>query len=330
MDAATLSQAMGGAESLSRYRALCPAFNQAMVLANITTVQRAAMWCAQLGHESLGLSAMEEFASGAAYEWRADLGNTQPGDGVRFKGRGPIQVTGRSNYTRLSQWAFVKGLVPTAKFFVDNPTQLASDKYGFLGAVWYWTAARDMNSFADRGDIEGASVAVNGGYNGYQDRVARWNRCLAIGAALLPESEFLMSLDDNQQITVLGASIQTGQAQETRTADEKGNALPEGLRTLGPRVQRHSQYYNVDGNPRFAKARQKLAYLRAMTMDLWNELVFDGYTAQVADPQLDEGKYGSPVGFIIATHGNSRKSLLILQRLAKAQGVDVSDIVGKE
>lgn len=187
MDAQTLARAMGNAVSSERYEQLAPAFNAAMIAADCTTVDRAAMWCAQIGHESGGLRWMEEIADGTDYEWRGDLGNNQPGDGRRFKGRGPIQVTGRANYGQLSRWAHGRGLVPTSTYFVDNPAELSSDRYGFLGAVWYWTSARPMNTYADNSDIVGATRAVNGGTNGLPDRQLRWNRCREeIGAALLP------------------------------------------------------------------------------------------------------------------------------------------------
>lgn len=185
MDGQTLSAAMSGTLSLARYEQLAPAFSAALDAAGCTTIDRVAMWCAQIGHESAGLKYMEEIASGAAYEGRRDLGNLQPGDGRRYKGRGPIQVTGRANYASLSRWAFSRGLVPTATFFVDQPVQLASDAYGFLGAVWYWTSARAMNRYADACDIEGATRAVNGGLNGLADRRQRWERCRAMGATLL-------------------------------------------------------------------------------------------------------------------------------------------------
>jgi putative chitinase len=183
--AQVLSDAMGGEVSLDRYGQLLPAVSASLAFCQCTTVDRIAMWCAQLGEESGGLQWMEELASGAEYEGRTDLGNTQPGDGERFKGRGPIQITGRSNYTRLSQWAAGQGLVPSPTFFVDDPAQLASDQYGFVGVDWYWTVARPMNSYADNGDILGATQAVNGGTNGLADRTDRWNRCRAMGAALL-------------------------------------------------------------------------------------------------------------------------------------------------
>ena len=186
-----LSQAMGGTLSLDRYAQLLPRVVAALQGCECNTVNRIALWMSQVGTESAGLRYMEEIASGQEYQGRADLGNTQPGDGPRFKGRGPIQVTGRNNYTTLSKWAFERNLVPSATFFVDQPEQLGSDQYGFIGVIWYWTSARDMNKFADASDIEGGSIAVNGRRrdtgraNGIEDRIARWNRCRNMGNDLL-------------------------------------------------------------------------------------------------------------------------------------------------
>lgn len=187
MDASTLAAAMGCSRAVADRHVV--AFNSAMLAAHCTTINRAAMWCAQLGHESAGLRYMAEIASGAAYEGRRDLGNIHPGDGRRFKGRGPIQVTGRANYTAVSRWAHGRNLVPSPTFFVDHPAELASDRYGFIGPVWYWTVARaSINSLCDRGDVRGVTRLINGGYNGLADRLARWTRCLRLGAALLPSA----------------------------------------------------------------------------------------------------------------------------------------------
>lgn len=187
MDANALSEVMGGTLPLSRYEQLLPAFNQAMIQAGITTPLRAAHWCSQLGHESGGLKWMEEIADGSAYNGRTDLGNTRPGDGPRFKGRGPIQVTGRYNYTNVSKWAHSKGLVPTATYFVDNPKELASDTYGFIGPVWYWTVARaNLNTLCDADNVVGVTKAINGGTNGLADRMTRLKKAKAMGGRLLP------------------------------------------------------------------------------------------------------------------------------------------------
>lgn len=186
MDARTLSEVMGGALSLARYQELLPAYLRLMQWANINTVDRAAMLAAQLGHESVGLKYQQEIHDGSNYEGRRDLGNVYPGDGRRFRGHGWIQVTGRGNHTAVSKWAHEKGLVPTPTFFVDNPAALGDDQYCWVGPAWYWTVARpQINSLSDARDLEGVTRAINGGTNGLNDRRARYQRALTMGAHLL-------------------------------------------------------------------------------------------------------------------------------------------------
>lgn len=204
MDAQTLAKAMDNRVSMARYEELAPAFNRALIQAGCTTVLRVTMWCSQIGHESGGLKWMEEIADGSAYEGRKDLGNTQPGDGRRFKGRGPIQVTGRFNYSRLSQWAHQQGYVGSPTKFVDEPTLLSLPEYGFLGAVWYWVVARNMNAFADAENLIGATQAVNGGQHGIDDRRKFYYRALALGDALLPSEEPDMAKADEVFEQLLG------------------------------------------------------------------------------------------------------------------------------
>lgn len=186
MDAATLAAVMGNVAGVPYAQYLGP-FLDGMTAAQCTTVNRAAMWCAQLGEESGGLQWMEEIADGSAYEGRKDLGNTEPGDGKRFKGRGPIQLTGRANYTLFSEWAHSRGFVDQFDYFVQNPLLVAQPRWGLLAASWYWTVARvRLNAYADAGDMVSATRAINGGTNGLADRTARWNRALTFGARLLP------------------------------------------------------------------------------------------------------------------------------------------------
>lgn len=203
MDAETLSAAMGGSLSLARYRALLPSFEQGMRAAGITTPLRAAMFCAQLGHESVGLKWLVEIwgptSQQLTYEGRANLGNNRPGDGYRFRGRGAIMITGRSNFSNLSRWAHSKGMVPSPTFFVDYPDQLATDKYYMTGAVWYWTVARPhLNTLSDNRQLTEATKAINGGTYGLDDRRNRYNRCLNLGAKLLPSEDDFMGLSEKE------------------------------------------------------------------------------------------------------------------------------------
>ena len=180
----TLAQAMGYTPGVD-YTAMLPHIENAMRAASCTTPLRAAHFLAQIGHESAGLRYMEEIASGAAYEGRADLGNTQPGDGRRFKGRGPIQLTGRSNYRAFTRWSQNAG--HTNHDFEANPHLLSQPKWGFLAASYYWTVARpNLNAQADRDDLEAVTRSINGGLNGLADRRQRLNRCKQLGTRILP------------------------------------------------------------------------------------------------------------------------------------------------
>lgn len=197
MDVATLREAMGRTLSLERYAELVPAVNTALRMADCTTINRAAMWCAQVGHESLGLRYQQEIWGPTAQQKKYDpasgsslartLGNTVAGDGSRFRGHGWLQITGRGHHASVSKWAHGKGYVPTATYFVDRPEELGSDRYAGLAVAWYWTVARpDINTLSDRGDLETVTRRINGGTTGLADRQARWDRCRKLGAALLP------------------------------------------------------------------------------------------------------------------------------------------------
>lgn len=140
-----------------------PHLNAAMVEAEITTPLRVAAFLAQLAHESGQFRWFEELADGKAYEGRKALGNTQPGDGPRFKGRGPIQLTGRTNYAAAGK---ALGLD-----LVGNPAQAATPAVGFRTAAWFWKT-NGLNALADAGNFDGVTKRINGGFNGKADRDA--------------------------------------------------------------------------------------------------------------------------------------------------------------
>ncbi len=105
------------------------------------TALRLAHFLAQVGHESGSFKYMEEIASGAAYEGRADLGNTQPGDGKLFKGRGPLQITGRNNYRTFGRQIGID--------IERHPELAAVPSIGLHLACAYW-GNRSLNALADK------------------------------------------------------------------------------------------------------------------------------------------------------------------------------------
>lgn len=149
---------------------------------------------AQLAHESDSFNAMEEYASGKAYEGRKDLGNKVKGDGVKFKGHGPLQVTGRLNHSLMG----VKAGAPLK--FINNPELLATYEWGVWSACVFWKdhGLLDVSNMSDGAriplkikDEHGYSIVmlepivyisrrVNGGVNGLSERIKFYERAKSI------------------------------------------------------------------------------------------------------------------------------------------------------
>ncbi|WP_446718051.1 glycoside hydrolase family 19 protein [Cupriavidus sp. OTU4054] len=148
-----------------------PHVSAALLEYSITTPARQAAWIAQVGHESGGFIYTRELwgptSAQQRYEGRADLGNTQPGDGKRYMGRGLIQITGRANYRACG-----------AALGIDleaNPTLLQGDALAARSAGWFWQM-KNLNALADAGDFVTLTRRINGGTNGLADRQQRWER----------------------------------------------------------------------------------------------------------------------------------------------------------
>lgn len=134
----------------------------------INTPKRICHFLAQVAHETGGLRWLTELASGKAYEGRKDLGNTQSGDGVKFKGAGALQLTGRANYqafaNRIQDQNVMLGHVYLAQ------------TYPFTSAGWFWET-RKLNKLCDQGaSVSEITRIINGGLNGLNDRVSYYNK----------------------------------------------------------------------------------------------------------------------------------------------------------
>lgn len=148
--------------------------NEAMEEFGITSPQRQAAFLAQIAHESGSLRYTRELASGAAYEGRADLGNCELGDGVRFKGRGLIQITGRANYASCSL-----ALYADSEMLLDQPELLEGVSAACRSAAWWWQA-HGLNALADAGDFNRITRRINGGTNGAAERLAFYSAAQAV------------------------------------------------------------------------------------------------------------------------------------------------------
>ena len=137
---------------------IVPQLNELCKKYNIDTTNRLSMFIAQCLHESAGFLYLKEIWGNTkwqiAYENNIKLGNINPGDGKLFMGRGLIQLTGRSNYTKFSKWAGNPEIINT-------PSLVETPEFAVLSAIWFWDS-NNLNKFADNDDIEGCTKAVNG------------------------------------------------------------------------------------------------------------------------------------------------------------------------
>ena len=162
-----IAKSTGG--PISRASVFASWLNKAMLAYDITTPRRQSAFLAQIGHESGGLRYTREIwgptPAQIKYEGRKDLGNTQRGDGKLFMGRGLIQITGRANYVEVSE--------ALGRDFVERPELLETAEWASLSAAWFWDS-RGLNDLADAGKFERITRRINGGLNGLDDRLARW------------------------------------------------------------------------------------------------------------------------------------------------------------
>lgn len=136
-------------------------------------INRCAMFLAQVFHESGHLKYTEEIASGAKYEGRKDLGNTEPGDGKKYKGRGLLQITGRANYREM---AHMLGLD-----LINHPAILSTPVNAVMSACLWWGKRADrLNPLADAGNVVGVTKIINGGTNGLSERVKLFERAMKV------------------------------------------------------------------------------------------------------------------------------------------------------
>ena len=178
------------------------AMNEVFPKYEINTPERIASFIAQCGHESGGWRVFSENLNYSAkaldaifgkyfkraardsepyhrqpekianvvYANRMANGDTASGDGWKYRGRGPIQLTGKANYSAFAEDMDVDVL--------DNPDRVSEDKeIALMSAIWYWNKNK-LNRYADSGDIKTMTKRINGGYIGLEDRIHHWKEAL--------------------------------------------------------------------------------------------------------------------------------------------------------
>ncbi len=294
-----LSQIMRRAAPAKREKYL-PALNAAMAEFGIDTYLRAAAFLAQIGHESGELVWMQELWGPTAAQKRYEppsslarrLGNTQPGDGARFKGRGPIQITGRANYLRYGKLLDVD--------LVSEPERAADPELCFRIAGVYWQR-NGLNELADTGDFDRITQRINGGQNGQADR----QRLYALALAVLEDAAFPQR----------AGAARAGAAAATAAAHlDRGW---EAIRQAGPAARASKSTKAGKGAATRSASRAKAGPRRSFdarrdTMDFRDQMFVPtlvevpphiplGAYVDCEVPILDQGSEGACTGYGLAT-----------------------------
>lgn len=236
------------------------AMNEVFPKYEINTPKRIAAFIAQCGHESGGWRTFSENLNYSAkaldavfgkyfvragrdandyarqpekianivYAGRMDNGDTNSGDGWRYRGRGPIQLTGKANYS-----AFSKDMDVDA---VDNPDQVAEDKeMALMSAIWFWNK-NGLNRYADSSDIKTMTKRINGGYIGLEDRIHHWKVALAAMGEMHDDVHESDDEDDSFDIDDIGVLRKGAKGDGVKMMQEALGIGADGV--FGPGTER--------------------------------------------------------------------------------------------
>ncbi len=180
MELAVLDKVAGKKVNRPNAESFLSALNAHGAMFGLDQPHRFVQFLAQVLHESMGFTYDREIwgptPAQKRYDTRIDLGNTAAvdGDGKLYMGRTALQLTGKDNYRRFTLWAR-KFIAADAPDFILKPDLVNTDPWEGLVPLWFWSegnsTGKSLNRFADIGDVEMITKRVNGGLNGYDDRL---------------------------------------------------------------------------------------------------------------------------------------------------------------
>ena len=181
--------AIAGAPENSNMRSVIAGLRALGSATGLAAPHRLAHYLGQIAHESGGWRWDREIwgptRAQAKYDARTDLGNTaaRDGDGYLYRGRGPIQITGKANYKQFRDWC--RGIGQACPDFVAQPEMVRVDPWEGLAPVWYWET-RELGRLADGNNLDGITRKINGGENGIEDRRDHYTRAALVLLGDLP------------------------------------------------------------------------------------------------------------------------------------------------
>jgi len=307
----TLSQIMRNASQQRRAASLAP-LNAALQTYQINNLLRTAAFLAQLAHESGELQFMEEIWGPTEAQKRYEppstlatrLGNTDAGDGKRFKGRGPIQITGRANYRRYGELLGID--------LIAHPERAALPEIGFAIAGLYWQR-NSLNALADAGNFREITQRINGGQNGAAQREAFYEHAKLVLADLFPEQ--MNASTESEHADAITDAIERG-FESVLTSNNSSAVKSAAAATANKKkTSEPARVFNV--RPDTLDFRD-LMYVASL-VEVPTHISLGDYLEHSV-PILDQGTEGACTGFGLATVAN----YLLVRRRVLPDKVPVS------